>query len=209
MITMGIRMGVPHMPGIIQTYGVSQPVDGSGRLTARLPARCGHFFAVRCVPYEAKHRRWRRRKGVDIDDGVDELVLQHCCEFGSKVPNDDFVAVAGSSRSITNGTFRTACCAILPTGGDARRRLRARRPRVRPQGTELGRHSRAGAPGLIRTASAEAESPPEIWEQVGLQQLIRHKGESRALIGALFLLCSDDAAFITGQTRHVHDGAAL
>lgn len=77
---------------------------------------------------------------------------------------------------------------------------------------ELGGHGitvNAIAPGLTRTASAEAELPPGLWEQVRAQQLIPRSGEPSDLVGALSFLCSDDAAFITGQTWHVDGGAVL
>ena len=77
---------------------------------------------------------------------------------------------------------------------------------------ELGDHGitvNAIAPGLTRTDAAAADVPAWIWERVKEQQLIHRAGEPRDLVGALSFLCSDDAAFITGQTYHVDGGAVL
>jgi 3-oxoacyl-[acyl-carrier protein] reductase/(S)-1-phenylethanol dehydrogenase len=77
---------------------------------------------------------------------------------------------------------------------------------------ELGEHGitvNAIAPGLTRTDAAAADVPDRIWERVREQQLIPRSGEPRDLVGALSFLCSDDAAFITGQTYHVDGGAVL
>jgi NAD(P)-dependent dehydrogenase (short-subunit alcohol dehydrogenase family) len=48
-----------------------------------------------------------------------------------------------------------------------------------------------------------------IWDKVKEQQLIHRPAEPRDLVGALSFLCSDDAAFVTGQTYHVDGGAVL
>lgn len=77
---------------------------------------------------------------------------------------------------------------------------------------ELGDHGitvNALAPGLTRTLSAAADVPQAIWDRVRDQQLIHRVGEPRDLVGALSFLCSDEAAFITGQTYHVDGGAVL
>ncbi|MDE2368100.1 MAG: SDR family oxidoreductase [Burkholderiales bacterium] len=65
------------------------------------------------------------------------------------------------------------------------------------------------APGLTRTEAAARDVPDFIWERVKGQQLIHRVGEPRDLVGAMSFLCSDDAAFITGQTLHVDGGAVL
>jgi NAD(P)-dependent dehydrogenase (short-subunit alcohol dehydrogenase family) len=77
---------------------------------------------------------------------------------------------------------------------------------------ELGDHGitvNAIAPGLTRTDAAVAEVPEYIWDKVKEQQLIHRPAEPRDLVGALSFLCSDDAAFVTGQTYHVDGGAVL
>jgi len=77
---------------------------------------------------------------------------------------------------------------------------------------ELGDHGitvNAIAPGLTRTAAAAADVPQDVWDRVRAQQLIHRPGEPRDLVGALSFLCSDDAAFITGQTYHVDGGAVV
>jgi NAD(P)-dependent dehydrogenase (short-subunit alcohol dehydrogenase family) len=77
---------------------------------------------------------------------------------------------------------------------------------------ELGDHGitvNTIAPGLTRTDAAAAEVPEFIWDKVKEQQLIHRAGEPRDLTGALSFLCSDDAAFVTGQTYHVDGGAVL
>lgn len=65
------------------------------------------------------------------------------------------------------------------------------------------------APGLTRTAAAVRDVPQFIWDRVKAQQLIHRTAEPADLGGALSFLCSDDAAFITGQTYHVDGGAVL
>jgi 3-oxoacyl-[acyl-carrier protein] reductase/(S)-1-phenylethanol dehydrogenase len=77
---------------------------------------------------------------------------------------------------------------------------------------ELGDHGitvNAIAPGLTRTAAAAADVPQFVWDKVKEQQLIHRTAEPRDVVGALSFLCSDDAAFITGQTYHVDGGAVL
>jgi len=77
---------------------------------------------------------------------------------------------------------------------------------------ELGDHGitvNAIAPGLTRTDAAVREVPEFIWDKVKEQQLIHRAAEPRDLVGALSFLCSDDAAFVTGQTYHVDGGAVL
>jgi 3-oxoacyl-[acyl-carrier protein] reductase/(S)-1-phenylethanol dehydrogenase len=77
---------------------------------------------------------------------------------------------------------------------------------------DLGGHGvtvNAIAPGLTRTAAAAADVPQFIWDRVLAQQLIPRAGEPLDLAGALSFLCSDDAAFVTGQTYHVDGGATL
>jgi len=77
---------------------------------------------------------------------------------------------------------------------------------------ELGDHGitvNAIAPGLTRTAAAATDVPQFIWDKVREQQLIHRTAEPRDVVGALSFLCSDDAAFITGQTYHVDGGAVL
>lgn len=65
------------------------------------------------------------------------------------------------------------------------------------------------APGLTRTAAAAREVPQFVWDRVNAQQLIHRTAQPEDLAGALSFLCSDDAAFITGQTYHVDGGAVL
>ena len=77
---------------------------------------------------------------------------------------------------------------------------------------ELGPHGitvNCIAPGLTRTAAAIREVPGFIWDKVAEQQLVPRPGEPGDLVGALSFLCSDDAAFVTGQTYHVDGGATL
>ena len=77
---------------------------------------------------------------------------------------------------------------------------------------ELGAHGitvNSIAPGLTRTAAAIRDVPDFIWQKVAEEQLIPRPGEPGDLVGALSFLCSDDAAFITGQTYHVDGGATL
>ena len=68
---LGTGMGVFLMPGIIHTYGVSQPVGGSGRLTEAL-IRCIEYYGgeVRCNAEVAKVvTSGGRATGVQLVDG--------------------------------------------------------------------------------------------------------------------------------------------
>jgi phytoene dehydrogenase-like protein len=68
---LGTGMGVLLMPGIIHTYGVSQPIGGSGKLTESL-VRCieSHGGEVRCSAEVAKIlTRDGRATGVQLADG--------------------------------------------------------------------------------------------------------------------------------------------
>ena len=68
---LGTGMGVLLMPGIIHTYGVSQPVGGSGKLTEAL-VRCikSHGGEVRCNAEVAKIlTRGGRASGVRLSSG--------------------------------------------------------------------------------------------------------------------------------------------
>jgi len=68
---LGTGMGVLLMPGIIHTYGVSQPVGGSGKLTDAL-VRCieSHGGEVRCNAEVAKIlTSGGRASGVRLSDG--------------------------------------------------------------------------------------------------------------------------------------------
>ena len=68
---LGTGMGVLLMPGIIHTYGVSQPIGGSGKLTEAL-VRCieSHGGQVRCNAEVAKiTTSGGRADGVILSDG--------------------------------------------------------------------------------------------------------------------------------------------
>lgn len=68
---LGTGMGVLLMPGIIHTYGVSQPVGGSGKLTESL-VRCleSHGGELRCNAEVARILvRDGRATGVELADG--------------------------------------------------------------------------------------------------------------------------------------------
>jgi len=65
------------------------------------------------------------------------------------------------------------------------------------------------APGLTRTGAAARDVPQAAFDAVRSQQLIHRTGMPEDLAGMLSFLCSDDAAFITGQTMHVDGGTVL
>ncbi len=64
------------------------------------------------------------------------------------------------------------------------------------------------APGLTRTAKAVADLPDEFFRHIASIQSIKRNGTPADQAGAVSFLCSDDAAFITGQTLVVDGGQA-
>ena len=66
------------------------------------------------------------------------------------------------------------------------------------------------APGLIATENAMEDLPKEIVDdQVRKRQLIHRLGTMDDIVAAALFLCSDDAAFITGETLRVSGGFPL
>ena len=62
------------------------------------------------------------------------------------------------------------------------------------------------APGWITTAFAETEMAPEYRERVIAQTPLARFGTPEDVAAAALFLCSDEAAFITGQTLKVNGG---
>lgn len=84
---LGTGMGVLLMPGIIHTYGVSQPVGGSGKLTEAL-VRCLESYGgeLRCDAEVAKIlTRDGRASGVQLVDG--ERILAKDAVIGAIHPH--------------------------------------------------------------------------------------------------------------------------
>jgi phytoene dehydrogenase-like protein len=84
---LGTGMGVLLMPGIIHTYGVSQPVGGSGKLTESL-VRCleAHGGELRCDAEVARIlTRDGRAVGVQMSDG--EQILAKDAVIGAIHPH--------------------------------------------------------------------------------------------------------------------------
>jgi phytoene dehydrogenase-like protein len=84
---LGTGMGVLLMPGIIHTYGVSQPIGGSGKLTDSL-VRCIESFGgeVRCHAEVAQIlTRDGRATGVRMNDG--EQILAKDAVIGAIHPH--------------------------------------------------------------------------------------------------------------------------
>ena len=66
------------------------------------------------------------------------------------------------------------------------------------------------APGLVDTPSATADIPADYADKlINERQLVKRLGRVQDLVGALFFLCSEDAAFITGETLIVGGGYPL
>lgn len=68
----------------------------------------------------------------------------------------------------------------------------------------------AVAPGLMATENAMKDLPRAIFERhVNERQLIRRLGTMEDVVAAMLYLCSNDAAFVTGETIKVSGGFAL
>ena len=70
---------------------------------------------------------------------------------------------------------------------------------------EFGITANAIAPSLVRTATTEA-GPEIFFDVVPQMQAIKRVELPVDLCGTLVFLCSDDAAFVTGQTLYVDGG---
>jgi NAD(P)-dependent dehydrogenase (short-subunit alcohol dehydrogenase family) len=62
------------------------------------------------------------------------------------------------------------------------------------------------APGMVNSAALEAGLPEEMKAMVIASQHLKRPGQVTDLVGALLFLCSEDSAFMTGQTLSVDGG---
>ena len=75
--------------------------------------------------------------------------------------------------------------------------------------SELGPHGitvNSIAPGLVRTEHTLAGPQREWFEPIVAQQSIKRAEVPEDLVGTLSFLCSEDAAFVTGQTLSIDGG---
>jgi NAD(P)-dependent dehydrogenase (short-subunit alcohol dehydrogenase family) len=63
------------------------------------------------------------------------------------------------------------------------------------------------APGPIYTEASQRHYSPQAFEQLVQQGMIKRAGTSRDICGCIRYLCSDDAAWLTGQTIYVNGGS--
>ena len=104
---LGTGMGVLLMPGIIHTYGVSQPVGGSGKLTESL-VRCieHHGGEVRCDSEVRKViMAGDEAKGVELSDG--EQILANDAVIGALHPHVIRKFVEGVDEPVLKRAERT------------------------------------------------------------------------------------------------------
>jgi phytoene dehydrogenase-like protein len=104
---LGTGMGVLLMPGIIHTYGVSQPIGGSGQLTASL-VRCieSHGGEVRCNAEVAQIlTSGGRATGVTMRDG--EQILAKDAVIGAIHPHVVRKFVQGVPEPVLQKAERT------------------------------------------------------------------------------------------------------
>jgi phytoene dehydrogenase-like protein len=104
---LGTGMGVLLMPGIIHTYGVSQPIGGSGKLTESL-VRCIESYGgeVRCNAEVRKIlTRDGRAVGVTMTDG--EQILAKDAVIGAIHPHVVRKFVDGVSEPVLRKAERT------------------------------------------------------------------------------------------------------
>jgi len=82
---------------------------------------------------------------------------------------------------------------------------------TRALATEYGPHGvtvNAAAPSLVRTATTEAGPQADMFAAVAGVQAIKRTQEPEDMVGTIAFLCSDDSAFMTGQTL-VADGGLV
>ncbi len=80
---------------------------------------------------------------------------------------------------------------------------------TRALAAEVGEHGitvNAICPGIVRTALMEERVQPEQWDVYIERQSIKDIARPRDLLGALSLLVSDEASFITAVNLPVHGG---
>ncbi|MBN9461631.1 MAG: SDR family oxidoreductase [Burkholderiales bacterium] len=83
---------------------------------------------------------------------------------------------------------------------------------VRALAAELGPKGiavNAIAPGLTRTPSSEKNLPPELFEAVRQQQLVKRTEEPEDLCGVLAFLTSEEAGMLAGQVLYVDGGTVF
>ena len=82
---------------------------------------------------------------------------------------------------------------------------------TRAMATELGEHGitvNCACPSLTRTGTTEAGPQAEMFEPVAQMQAIKRTQEPGDMVGTIAFLCSDDSAFMTGQTL-IADGGLV
>ena len=82
---------------------------------------------------------------------------------------------------------------------------------TRAMATELGAHGitvNCACPSLVRTDTTEAGPQREMFAPVAEQQAIKRTQVPGDMVGTIAFLCSDDSAFMTGQTL-VTDGGLI
>jgi 3-oxoacyl-[acyl-carrier protein] reductase len=63
------------------------------------------------------------------------------------------------------------------------------------------------APGPVYTEASQRHYSAEAFDQLVQQGMIKRAGTSRDMYGSIRYLCSDDAAWVTGQTIYVNGGS--
>lgn len=136
---------------------------------------------------------WRRIFSVNLDGAL--LVTQAFAPL---------LIDAGWGRVVN----QTSVAAYGPAGAYSASKLAlinltiAQAAELGPRGTTVN----AIAPGPIFTEATEVTVPSERLERMLASAPINKRAEPRDLVGALRFLCSDDAAWITGQTILVDGG---
>jgi NAD(P)-dependent dehydrogenase (short-subunit alcohol dehydrogenase family) len=82
---------------------------------------------------------------------------------------------------------------------------------TRAMATELGQHGitvNCACPSLVRTETTEAGPQRDMFGPVAEQQAIKRTQVPEDMVGTIAFLCSEDSAFMTGQTL-VTDGGLI
>ncbi|HZP30705.1 MAG TPA: glucose 1-dehydrogenase [Acidimicrobiia bacterium] len=169
----------------VETYGgVDILVNNAGLL---------HGKWNTCVELPAAD--WRRIFDVNV---ISHVVTAAACRDSMRARGGGSIVNISSTAAYTPSATAYGVSKVAVNG-----MTMALAVELAPDGIRVN----ALAPGMTDTPINRTRRPREIIEQVLGQQLVKRMGEMSELASMLLYLCSDEAAFITGQTFLVDGGA--